>query len=79
MRGSKALAIATGLLSTCTSAIELHKRNDGPPRVVGFPIERRAVSNPVVRDNLRRRANTVQVTLDNEVNIVHRLMPLITC
>lgn len=67
MKGFTTLAISASLLSTCTEGIQLQKRTDGPPRVVGFPIERNAIQNPVARDRLRRRANTVQATLDNEV------------
>jgi hypothetical protein len=60
-------AVATGLLSSFIEAITLQKRTDGPPRVVGFPIQRKLVPDPISRDRLRRRAETVQATLDNEV------------
>lgn len=36
------------------------------PKVVSLSTERRSISNPVQRDRLRRRASTVDVTLDNE-------------
>ena len=68
MKGLTTFAIAAGLLSTYTDAIELHRRTDGPPQVVGFPVQRKHVSNPLLRDRLRRRAETVQATLDNEVS-----------
>lgn len=69
MKSLVSLALAAGLLAVPTSAINLHKRTDGPARVVGLPIERRSVSDPVARDQLRRRSNTVQVSLDNEVGL----------
>lgn len=68
MRGVSTFAVAATLLSTCTEGIQLSKRTDGPPRVVGFPVSRRTISDPVARDRIRRRAETVQATLDNEVS-----------
>lgn len=44
------------------------ERSEGAPRVVGFPVQRKDVLNPVTRDRLRRRTETVQATLDNEVS-----------
>lgn len=67
MKGVTTFAIAASLLSTCTEGIQLSKRTDGPARVVGFPVSRRTIPNPVARDRLRRRSETVQTTLDNEV------------
>jgi hypothetical protein len=67
MKGLTTFAIATALLSTCSEAIQLHKRTDGPPRVVGFPVQRNTIPNPLLRDRLRRRSGTVQATLANEV------------
>ncbi|KAE9362945.1 aspartic proteinase precursor [Stipitochalara longipes BDJ] len=64
----KALAtfeLAAACLSICSGAIQLHRRADGPPRVVGFPIERQLTPNGIVGSHLRRRDKTVQVTLDN--------------
>ncbi|KAE8447427.1 hypothetical protein EG329_010841 [Mollisiaceae sp. DMI_Dod_QoI] len=66
MRGVTPFAIAASLLSTCTEGIKLHKRTDGPARVVGFDVGKRSVSDPLSRDRLRRRTDTVQATLDNE-------------
>lgn len=63
-----ALILAAGLLSTQANAIILQKRTDGPARVIEFPIERKAVLDPVSRDRIRRRSTTVQATLDNEVS-----------
>ena len=68
MKGFTTLAISATLLSSCTGAIQLQKRTDGPARVVGFQIERNTIQNPVKRDRLRRRAETIQATLDNEVS-----------
>lgn len=69
MKSLVTLALAAGLLATPTQAIQLHKRTDGPARVVGFPIERKTIPNPVLRDRLRRRSNVVEVPLDNEVGL----------
>jgi hypothetical protein len=66
MRSVVTLAIAAGLLSAPAAAIQLHKRTDGPARVIGFPIERRAIPDPLSRDRLLRRS--VQVSLDNAVS-----------
>ncbi|TKA65033.1 hypothetical protein B0A49_08805 [Cryomyces minteri] len=57
------IAVAATLLSL-TQAISLVKR-DGPPAVVHADTQRRQVANPLLRDRLRRRAGTVQQTLDN--------------
>ncbi|KAL2349635.1 aspartic proteinase precursor [Cryomyces antarcticus] len=57
------IAFAATLLSL-TQAISLVKR-DGPPAVVHADTQRRQVANPLLRDRLRRRAGTVQQTLDN--------------
>lgn len=73
MRGSKSLLLvsALSLLSATSQAIELVKKSN--PAVVGFPIERKHVPNPVERDNARTRRkrdnsdNTVTQELDNEV------------
>jgi hypothetical protein len=67
MRGLSQFVITTTLLSTCSEAIYLQRRADGPPRVVGFPVQRKTVPDPLLRDRIRRRAETVQATLDNEV------------
>jgi hypothetical protein len=56
------------LLSTQADAIHLHKRTDGPQRVVGLPVQRKSTPDPLSRDRLRRRSETVQVSLDNEVS-----------
>lgn len=67
MRGLSTFAIAATILSTYTEGIELLKRADGQPRVVAFPVQRKSVPNPLLRDRLRRRSGTVLETLDNEV------------
>lgn len=66
MRNFVSLALAAGLLATPIDAIHLHKRTDGPQRVVGFPIQRKPVADPAARDRLRRRA-PIEVILDNDV------------
>ncbi|TAQ90393.1 hypothetical protein B7494_g1229 [Chlorociboria aeruginascens] len=65
MKCLSTFAIASGVLLAYTEAINLHRRTDGPLRVVGFPIQRKSVLDPVARDRLRKRS-TIQVTLDNE-------------
>jgi hypothetical protein len=70
MRVSTTLAVAATLLLPYTEAIHLVERTDGSaPRVVSFPVQRKEVSNPLLRDRLRRRSETVQATLDNEVGV----------
>lgn len=67
MRVTSAFALTATLLSAYTDAIELVERRGAAPRVVGFPVQRKEVPNPIQRDRLRRRTGTVQATLDNEV------------
>lgn len=69
MKGISRFAITAGIFSTSIEAITLHRRTDGLPRVVGFPIERKLVSDPLSRDRLRRRTETLQATLDNEATL----------
>ncbi|QSZ35474.1 hypothetical protein DSL72_008344 [Monilinia vaccinii-corymbosi] len=69
MRTTTFIAVAAGLLSTCTDAIQLQRRTDGPGKVVGLDVVRKQVDNPLARDKLRklrRRSKTVASTLDNE-------------
>ncbi|KAG4034372.1 hypothetical protein MFRU_003g03390 [Monilinia fructicola] len=69
MRTTTFIAAAVGLLSTCTDAIQLQQRTDGPAKVVGLDVVRKQVENPLARDKLRklrRRSKTVAATLDNE-------------
>jgi hypothetical protein len=47
-------------------AINLQKRSNGPLKVVEHEIERKHVENPLMRDRLRRRQNTISEDLDNE-------------
>ncbi|KAI9677618.1 MAG: hypothetical protein M1817_006572 [Caeruleum heppii] len=64
MQGSILLAVAALLVSS--DALHLEKRTANPA-VVALDIQRKAVSDPVRRDRLRRRQeNTVTVNLDNE-------------
>lgn len=69
MRGIS-IYLAASLLSTQVHAITLQKRTDGPARVIEFPIARNYISDPISRDRLRRRAETVQATLDNTVRVI---------
>jgi hypothetical protein len=72
MKTLTTFATVVVLFSASASAIQLHRRTDGPPRVVGFPIARRVARNGISRGQLRRRG-TVQVTLEN--NKVRRSIP----
>lgn len=75
MKGASTLIVAVGLLlSEVAEAISLQRRTDGPPRVVGFPIQRNLVSNPILRDRIRRRSETLQATLDNEVRFEYETL-----
>jgi hypothetical protein len=65
MKHITALALAASSILGA-EALTLQRRTDRPPRVVEYEIERRHVPNPVARDRLRRRANTIQESLDNE-------------
>ncbi|KAE9975025.1 hypothetical protein EG328_003501 [Venturia inaequalis] len=63
------LAVTASLLSL-TEAIELYKRTDGPARVIALDTTRKRSLLPASqRDRLRKRAGTVQVTLDNEATL----------
>ena len=64
MKGYLVVATALYCFSTLSHAIHLVKR-DGPPRVVGLPIQRRQTNKPVVSNALRKRQKAVSVTLDN--------------
>ena len=67
MRGLQALAVVAGLFATCTEGLTLQRRTNGPARVVGLPIQRKDILDPLARDRLRRRAKTISENLDNEV------------
>jgi hypothetical protein len=54
--------LAAQLVSS-VAALKLVPREN--PRAVGLDIQRRNVPNPIAHDQMRRRANTVQQTLDN--------------
>ena len=69
MKSLSTIALGASLLSTFTEGLQLHRRTDGAPRVVGFPVQRKSVPDPIQRDRLRRRSQTVEATLDNEVFI----------
>ncbi|CZT46300.1 related to aspartic proteinase OPSB [Rhynchosporium secalis] len=66
MKGFSSLAISATLFSAYTNGLQLQRRTDGPAKVVEFQIERNKIRNPVMRDRLRRRASTIQATIDNE-------------
>ncbi|KAI0526577.1 aspartic-type endopeptidase [Xylaria bambusicola] len=66
-----ALGAASAYFSTIVSARNVPS-NIGLPllppqsKVVSLSTERRSISNPLLRDQLRRRANTAEAALDNE-------------
>ncbi|KAL1862492.1 hypothetical protein Daus18300_008589 [Diaporthe australafricana] len=65
MKCTTILALSATIISS-VEGINLRKRTDGgSPRVLGMPTQRKTVSNPHKRDQLRRRA-TVTANLDNE-------------
>ncbi|KAI9167401.1 putative aspartic-type endopeptidase [Paramyrothecium foliicola] len=60
------LSIGTSILSSA-NAISLHKRQDGPPRVLGLELQRNKIADPVAHDRarLQRRNGVLDVTIDN--------------
>ncbi|KUI63288.1 putative aspartic-type endopeptidase OPSB [Cytospora mali] len=64
MKCTTILALAATIISTA-EGINLRKRTDGAPRVVGMETQRKPVTNPHKRDQLRKRG-TVTANLDNE-------------
>jgi len=54
---------AAAQLVSSAAALTLAPRDN--PKVVGLDIQRRHVADPIAHDQLRRRAGTVQQTLDN--------------
>ncbi|SMR59099.1 unnamed protein product [Zymoseptoria tritici ST99CH_1A5] len=75
MRNFTAIATSACILtSATTNALTLLKREDGQqPRVVEHAIQRKHVTNPIQRhlNRMRRRDNTVSVTLDNEATLYY--------
>ncbi|KAH3915208.1 hypothetical protein HBI56_014180 [Parastagonospora nodorum] len=59
----KSSALFSATLVSLAGAVSLVPREN--PNVIGLNIQRRHVANPVEHDRLRRRAGTVQQTLDN--------------
>ena len=68
MKHISTLALAASTIIGA-EAITLQKRSNGAPKVVEYEIERKHVANPVTRDRLRRRQNTISETLDNELTL----------
>jgi len=65
MKGFTGFAFVAGIIGS--EAINLQKRADTPSRVIQHDIQRRETTlNPILRDRLRKRANTITQTLDNE-------------
>ena len=60
------ILLATGLVMPVWG-ITLHRREN--PAVVQMDIQRNDISNPVARDQARRKRSTVSQALDNEVHI----------
>jgi hypothetical protein len=61
--------VSFGALAATAGALELVARDDGSPRVVGFPMERKSIQDRVEHDNQRlsRRSKTLDLQLDNQV------------
>ena len=79
MKGALVAAFALNLFATLSCALHIVER-DGPPRVVGMPIERRRASRPIASGALRRRQKSVGVTLDNfEVGSQAYSKPCVAC
>lgn len=60
------ILLVTGLVMPVWG-ITLHRRDN--PAVVQMDIQRNDISNPVARDQARRKRSTVSQALDNEVHI----------
>ena len=65
MKDLATFGFVVACLAIFSEAIQLHRRTDGPPRVVGLPIERRIPGNGVLGSQLRRRDKSVQVPIEN--------------
>ncbi|KAH0045781.1 acid protease, partial [Aureobasidium melanogenum] len=65
MKHISTLALAASTIVRA-EAITLQKRSSGAPKVIEHEIERKHVENPLKRDRLRRRQNTISQELDNE-------------
>ncbi|KAI5210417.1 acid protease [Aureobasidium subglaciale] len=65
MKHISTLALAASTIIGA-EAITLQKRTNEAPKVVEYEIQRKTVKDPLKRDRLRRRQNTISATLDNE-------------
>ncbi|KAI0480645.1 eukaryotic aspartyl protease [Xylariaceae sp. FL0804] len=65
MRTSDIFALATGILALPVEARSVVSVTESP-KVVGLSTERKSISDPIQRDRLRRRGDTVTASLDNE-------------
>ncbi|KAL6243274.1 hypothetical protein RBB50_009826 [Rhinocladiella similis] len=72
MKRSTAVVALAALTAPLASSLAIAARSSNP-RVVGLPIQRRDVSDPVAHDRarLRRRSGTVQQDLDNEQSLYY--------
>ncbi|KAK7213618.1 hypothetical protein V2G26_020796 [Clonostachys chloroleuca] len=63
--------VSFGALAATAGALELVARDDGSPRVVGFPMERKSIQDRVEHDNQRlsRRSKTLDLQLDNQLSL----------
>ncbi|KAI9741821.1 MAG: hypothetical protein M1834_000207 [Cirrosporium novae-zelandiae] len=67
---NRLLILATGAVLVASSqAIHLRQRDN--PAVVGLDIERKPISNPLARDQRRRKRDTISETLDNEETLYY--------
>ncbi|OBW68968.1 MAG: Uncharacterized protein AUREO_009530 [Aureobasidium pullulans] len=65
MKHISTLALAASTILGA-EAITLQKRSDSASKVIEHEIQRKHVANPLKRDRLRRRQNTISQELDNE-------------
>ncbi|KAJ9495682.1 hypothetical protein LTR99_010590 [Exophiala xenobiotica] len=72
MKYSTAAVALAALTTPLASALAIAPRSS-TPRVVGVPIQKRPVSDPLAHDRarLRRRSGTVEQTLDNEQSLYY--------
>jgi hypothetical protein len=66
MKSAVAALVSAALLSTGIRALQLNERSANPA-VISLDTQRKDVIPSIRREGLRRRDQTVSVTLDNEV------------
>lgn len=71
MKSQLASALALAASFSSTSALSLHKRQDGAARVLQFDLEKRHLPDPITHDQNRRRKRdgTADMALTNDVSL----------